>query len=404
MKLLLTGDLHLGRASTRTGDDGASVHRTVAAWERMVALALREGVRAVLLSGDIVDGENKYWESLGPLEEGIARLGKAGVLTVAVSGNHDHDVFPRLARGFPAEVFRLLGEGGAWERMVVHDTEGMPALAIDGWSFPSQHVRENPVAGYPFSRPGDLPVLGMIHGDLGVSGSVYAPLSSETLVGAPVDAWLLGHVHVPSLTGDAPWVLYPGSPQAMDPGETGLHGPWLVDVTGGRMGKPRQVLGSSVWYDRLELDVSGWTDPERDLRQALATFVGAIQERCGGVPEMVSMRPVLTGRTPLHHEVRERIDSLVETQDGYTEQGVRIQLDRWTDGMMPEIDVDVWSGTDTVPGGLLALAEQSVPDGVLAAFRHRLASSGDGSFATATDEELEAYLREAAAILLSEVL
>lgn len=404
MKLLLTGDLHLGRASTRTGEDGGSAHRTVGAWERMVDLAIREGVRGVCLSGDIVDEENKYWEALGPLEEGIDRLGKAGVLTVAVSGNHDHDVFPRLARSMPQDVFRLLGEGGTWERTLIEDADGKPALAVDGWSFPSLYVRENPVAAYPFSRPGDLPVLGMIHGDLGVSGSVYAPLSRETLVAAPVDAWLLGHVHVPSLTGDAPWVLYPGSPQAMDPGETGLHGPWLVDVVDGRMGRPRQVLGSSVWYDRLELDVSEWADPERDLRQALAAFVGAIQERYGGVPEMVSMRPVLTGRTPLHHEVRERIDSLVETQDGYTEQGVRIQLDRWTDGMMPEMDVDVWSGTDTVPGGLLELAEQSVPDGVLAAFRHRLASSGDGSLATATDAELEAYLREAAAILLSEVL
>lgn len=401
MKLLLTGDLHLGRASTRTGDSDVRAHRTVGAWERMVDLALREGVRVVCLSGDIVDGENKYWEAVGPLEEGIERLGKAGVLTLAVSGNHDHDVFPRLARNLPGNVFRLLGEGGRWERTMIEDAEGKPALAVDGWSFPSQYVREDPVAGYPFSRPGAQPVLGMIHGDLDVAGSMYAPLSRDNLSRASVDAWLLGHIHVPSLSGDLPWVLYPGSPQAMDPGESGLHGPWILEVVDGRLGRPRQVLGSSVWYDQIDIDVSDWTDPEQDLRRVLGRFVAAIRERCGSSPDIVSVRPVLTGRSEFHTAIRERMELLMETPEGYSETGVQVRIDRWTDRVLPALETDAWSGTETVPGGLLALAKQPVPDGVLAAFRHRMASSGDGSL---PDEELEAYLQEAAAILLSEVL
>ena len=72
MKLVLSGDLHIGRSSSRVLD---SVRRddlrAVTAWRRMVELAIQEQVSLVCLSGDVADEDNKFWEAIGPLERGI---------------------------------------------------------------------------------------------------------------------------------------------------------------------------------------------------------------------------------------------------------------------------------------------------------------------------------------------
>lgn len=409
MKLLLTGDLHLGRASSRTGDPDVRAHRTVKAWERMVDLAIREGVRVVCLSGDIVDGQNKYWESVGPLEDGIKRLGDAGVLTVAVSGNHDHDVFPRLARSMPEDVFRLLGEGGEWTRTLVQDADGNAVLAIDGWSPPSPRVTEDPVARYALTRPGDLPVLGMVHGDLGVSASAYAPLSRAHLERAPVDAWLLGHIHVPTLYAESKWILYPGSPQAMDPGETGVHGPWLLDVDHGRLGQPRQIGLSSVRYEQPVIDVSAWDDPERDVVASLRLATGdLLKQGAGDVelnPEVLCLRPVFVGRTKLRAELTTRLQSLGEGHLRFEESGVQVMVDRWTDRALPEIDLQAWLDTHTVPGALARLIETELPEGLVRAVESHITDHLRGSQLPGVleDMELAQLVRDTAMALLSEV-
>jgi hypothetical protein len=35
-------------------------------------------------------------------------------------------------------------------------------------------------------------------------------------------------------------VLYPGSPQALDPGESGLHGAWIIELLPGNRFSARQ--------------------------------------------------------------------------------------------------------------------------------------------------------------------
>ena len=61
-RLLLTGDLHIGRSSSRVpAGVSADALRAATAWERIVQLAISESVNAVLLSGDIADEQNKFW-------------------------------------------------------------------------------------------------------------------------------------------------------------------------------------------------------------------------------------------------------------------------------------------------------------------------------------------------------
>jgi DNA repair exonuclease SbcCD nuclease subunit len=274
----------------------------------VVDLAISERADVVAISGDLVDRENRFYEAFGPLERGLRRLSDAGIDTVAVAGNHDFDVLPRLADQMSATRFRLIGRGGRWERHSI-ERDGRPVLHVDGWSFPSDSVLDNPLRGALPAPPTDaLPALGLLHGDLDAPASRYAPLSLADLRATCHRFWLLGHVHKPGLheADGCCTVLYPGSPQGMDPGETGAHGPWLLDMNGAPRLRPRQVVTSRVRYERLEIDVGGAAtadDVRSRVLKGMRSHLDPVCAGCGPL-EFVSCRLVLTGRTALHRQLR----------------------------------------------------------------------------------------------------
>ena len=181
MKLLCAGDLHIGRRPTRLPPDADSRSLSCArAWESLVEYAVDQRVNVLALSGDVVDQSNKFYEAIGPLERGLRRLADAGVVTVAVAGNHDYDVLPQIARSVEGGVFRLLGAGGEWERLTITSSDG-GRLNVDGWSFPAEHVRDSPLDSYGFGAEDDTPILGLLHADLDAPRSSYAPVMLSDL-------------------------------------------------------------------------------------------------------------------------------------------------------------------------------------------------------------------------------
>lgn len=367
MKILCTGDLHIGRRSSRLpqrSDDRS--HSAAACWERVVELALAESVAAVVVSGDLVDRANRFYEALGPLEAGVRRLAARGITTVAVAGNHDFDVLPRLAAGLGVDAFSLLGGGGRWERTTIQ-RDGQ-VLHIDGWSFPTQYVRENPVAAYDLPVPDEGPVLGLLHADLDQPGSPYAPVSLAELRARPVDFWLLGHIHAPKLDaalGAVP-VLYPGSPQALDPGETGAHGVWLVEIAPGRRFDAIFVPLSSVRYEEIDVDLTGAADTgEVDMRVVdglkahLATVEDDAAIRC------VSCRLRVVGRTPTHRELAAHLAALVDDFDLDLPGGASVSVEKVEIATRPAYALD-------------DLARGNDPVGLLARLLTALDDAGDG--------------------------
>jgi exonuclease SbcD len=356
-RLLLTGDLHLGRSSSRVQDSVRHDDRRAAtAWSRIVELAIQEQVAVVCLSGDVADQDNKFWEAIGPLERGIRRLAEASIRTVAVAGNHDYDVLARLADQLPPEHFILLGRGGKWERITI-DEAGQAVLHLDGWSFPSQRVHRGPLHGYRLDRDPHVPTLGMVHGDLDAGTTPYAPLELARLQALPPAGWLLGHVHAPRMIDGPPWVLYPGSPQALDPGETGAHGPWIVEVSGGTLGAPEQRPLSSVWYGRCIVDLSS-TEDEPELESAL---LGRIREEADRIaaeagPHLAyaSLRLQLVGTTPVSHRVAEiakRVTDDLSLPAGSGSVGVEAVAVQ----TMPAIDLAEYARTHSAPGEVARL-------------------------------------------------
>src|SRR6476659_9442001 len=139
MRVLCTGDVHLGRPLSQIPDSSAlkGVSST-AAWRAIVKLALEEKVDLLAISGDLVDAANRYYEAIGPVEEGIRQLADAGIPVVAVAGNHDHSALPRIADRLDGAL-TLLGRHEQWERWTLM-RDGRPALHVDGWSFRQERV------------------------------------------------------------------------------------------------------------------------------------------------------------------------------------------------------------------------------------------------------------------------
>jgi DNA repair protein SbcD/Mre11 len=315
MKVLCAGDLHIGRRPTRLPPSVDCRSLSCArSWEAVVDYAVDQRVDVLALSGDLVDQSNKFYEAVGPVERGLRQLREAGVVTVAVAGNHDYDVLPQLARAVNDDSFRLIGAGGRWERTTI-TSRGGERLHIDGWSFPAEHVHDNPLASYDFRPDGDTPVLGLLHAELDVPRSRYAPVALSDLQTRDLALWLLGHIHVPKLypAKHGPPVLYPGSSQAMDPGEQGVHGAWVVELRPLAPAEPRMIPLASVRYATLEVDVTGidaMADVRTRINERLRTSIAELAEESGARLRVLSLRMRMVGSTTLHRQLEHELSKL----------------------------------------------------------------------------------------------
>jgi exonuclease SbcD len=358
MKILCAGDIHIGRRPSRLPKevDGGGLS-CAHAWSVIVERAVEEEVEMVALSGDLVDQSNRYYEAIGPLEAGIRKLVARGIRTVAVAGNHDHDVLPWLADAFPREEFALLGRGARWERLTL-ERDGRPALHVDGWSFADRIHREDPLHGYELAEPADVPVLGLLHCDLDQARSSHAPVQLGALRRRRVGFWLLGHVHAPRHIHEngAGHVLYPGSPQAMDPGEPGPHGAWLVEIDGGGRFSARHLPLSAVRYESVEVDVSGATDePDIGRRATDAVrrkLVECVESGCGPL-RFLSLRLRLTGRTAMHRRLRAIAAEMADLEIEHG--GVRAIVERASCDTRPALDLETLARGSDAPGELARL-------------------------------------------------
>ncbi len=417
MKLFATADLHLGRRAARLPPELAEDPRcsATAVWQRLVDRAIEERVEAVLLAGDVVDRDNRFFESLAPLEQGLKRLAEAGIDTFAVAGNHDFDVLSRVAEHLPAERFHLLGRGGRWERApLVRD--GRPVLFVDGWSFPRERIGSDPVAGYDLPLPTEAPLLGLLHTEIGVAGSPYAPTTAGALRARKAAGWVLGHVHAPGpVAGEGVPLLYPGSPLAFDFREPGVHGAWMLELAEGRLGRPELLALSSTRYQDLEVSLDAADDAEEArgrvppaLRSALAEAVA----EGGGALACLGTRLTLTGRTAAKPRLAEVLAEVRE--DRPTLGGALAFVDTVVDRTRPPADLARLAAADDPPGALarlrVALEAGSRPEVVervaqrIAALRQASAFVALGDAEAPEPEEARALLLAAADTLLDRLL
>jgi hypothetical protein len=440
-RLLFVGDIHLGRRPSGLPEAIAADPEQVrqltpaAGWERCVTTAIEERVDAVVLAGDVVDRADDRFEAYGALERGVARLVGKGIGVLGVAGNHDVRVLPRLADQIPE--FRLIGRDGKWEPIDVVGRDG-GRVRLLGWSFPREKVERSPIVGLSFEAARGTAVLGVLHCDLGVASSPYAPVARAELEGVPVAGWFLGHVHKPShelnwpppssgagaASGSRP-IGYLGSLTAMDPGEPGQHGPWLVEVVGDRIERCRQLPLAPLRFESEIVPVEGMGDAagaglEAELTARILGALERIANRIGEEPlaecGIVSCRLALRGRTEPHRDLRALLAAGRFPREKSAAGGrARLMVERIDDQAQPALDLMTLARSSDPPGllaqDLLAMAGATGDSGALlqegrGALERVLACADFAALdrPAVTDVDLRERLERAARELLEDVL
>jgi len=349
LRVLCTGDIHVGRRLSKVEE----TYRTADAWKTIVDLAIGERVDLLALSGDVIDAASKSYEALGPMLDGLASLSKAGIDTVAVTGNHDFDVLPRIADHAGSSRFHLLGRDGEWERFTLR-RDGSPVLHVDGWSFSSEHVTQPPLRTYPHWDNDGIPVMGLLHGDVGVPLSRYAPVGLDELWPLDIGLLVLGHIHKPQLfSGPAGrQALYVGSPWAMDPGEPGIHGVWVASIDDGSVSL-EQIAIAPVRYESHDVDCAGVEDEDGFQRLLSETLMSIGQNAIVNSGQQylstVSLRLHFHGASNAHYALPGWVERAASEIQHFPVDSVELHADVFECDVRPRLDLDdLAQGADPV--------------------------------------------------------
>lgn len=307
-----TADIHLDSPlrslSLRNPELAALIgNATRQALARTVELCLDEQVDALLLAGDLYDGEQTSMKTARFLAEQLRRLGEAGIETFIVRGNHD--AMSKITREltFPDTVTLFKGRAEAIPAKRL--STGLPVV-VHGLSFAQPQAPESLVGKYRPPVEGAVNI-GLMHTSVGGSPDhdPYAPCSIAELNGAGYRYWALGHIHKRQVTSGAATVVMPGIPQGRDINEDGAKSVSLVTIgDDGAVSVEERFVGVAQ-FERVRVALDGiedWSGVIEAVADGLRRTKGDTV-----LPHLVA-RLQLTGATPLAWRVRRDLDLLKE--------------------------------------------------------------------------------------------
>ena len=254
-------------------------------------LAQEEEVDAVLLAGDIFDGDWKDAATGLFFARQMATLGEAGIPVIAVTGNHDTlSVVSRELR-WPANVTYLSADRAETQRL---DDLG---LAVHGHGYAQRWEQADLSATYPPRVPGWVNI-GLLHtsAEGHPNHGIYAPCSVNGLVAHEYDYWALGHIHEHTVLHTHPWVVFSGCLQARHINEPGPKGCVLISVEDGQVSSVDFHPVDVVRWATVAVAVDGCRNRHAVLDRAAEAITAASQAADG---RLLACRVRLTAATPV---------------------------------------------------------------------------------------------------------
>lgn len=364
MRFLHVADVHL---DTSFAGRSEAVRRRLReasreAFQRAVDVALQEQVDAVLIAGDLFDGERLSFETERFLMEQVGRLGDHGITVVYATGNHD----PGSVSGGPRAL--------QWPPNVVTASDATPKrIAISGrGGGTAGHVnavghetaREERDLSRLLPRPeGEGPEVGLLHTQVHASAGSelhgsYAPSDLSFLRRAGYDYWALGHVHVPQELSMDPPIWYSGSLQGRSHGEQGEHGALLVDLGDRHAPEVSFRPLASIRWETLRVDaLGGIRSFDALLGHAAALWRDTRAEEPGAPGTEWMVRVDLAGASPLWSELQREEDLETLAAELRDLLGV-LDVIVTASAVHPVIDLDEHRARTDVLGEALRLAER----------------------------------------------
>lgn len=278
-------------------DVAATLHEaTYKAFDNIVEGAVREKVDFVLFAGDLYNQNENNLQPQLRFRDGLHHLHEAGIGACVIRGNHDpldgksQDLkWPESCHCFPVTA----------SEPHVLQKEGDPIAAVVGVSYGKRDVKESLLRRYKHEHK-HLFTIGLLHTNCGTIGDHpnYAPCTLDDLRNKDFDYWALGHIHKHGvLNASKPTVVYAGTPQGLNPKETGVHGCYRVSVDGDRNATPEFIATSGIVWHREDVDASAWIAAD-DALDALDEKLAQIAASFEGRAVLVRLR--IVGRSPLH--------------------------------------------------------------------------------------------------------
>ena len=308
-RFIHTADLHLDsplRSLAMRNVDLAELigDATRQAMVTIVDLCIDEQVDALIIAGDLYDGDQTSMKTARFLASQMQRLHEAGIATFIIRGNHD--ALSRITQELILPPSVTVFDKSADAVALNH---GDLALSIHGLSFAKPHAPESLLEKYHRPAP-DAVNIGIMHTSLaGAAGhDLYAPCKASDLHGWGFDYWALGHVHVRAQHAGDRMVIMPGMPQGRDINEAGAKTVTLVTVNDDRTLTVEERLTSIAQFERVSVDLSA--------AQTWREAVDFIEEQMGGARDRTRSghlvgRLRLTGATPLSWQLRRDRDLLL---------------------------------------------------------------------------------------------
>jgi exonuclease SbcD len=310
---------------------------------RIVDLCLDEQVHALLLAGDLYDGEQTSMKTARFFAEQLRRLNTAGIEVFIIRGNHDalSKITKELVLPESVHLF-----GGRADAVEISRNRAERPIVLHGLSFAKPQAPEGLLAKYRPPVEGAINI-GLMHTSLDGSPNhdVYAPCSTADLINSGFRYWALGHIHKRWTSEGSCTIVMPGIPQGRDLGESGPKSVTLVSVLDDGSIDLDERTVSMAQFERIAVDASGafsWSDLAARIEAALGD--AAAKSSSG---HLVA-RLAVSGTTSLAWNIRRDADLLRTEAESRAEAIGNVWIEKLeTDCRRPEV-VDAVESADPV--------------------------------------------------------
>lgn len=328
------------------------------AFTAIVDLCLAELVDALVIAGDLYDGDQTSMKTARFLASQMARLHQAGVTVYMIRGNHDamSRITKQLVLPDTVTIF-----GGRCQS-VIQSGAGVD-VAFHGLSFASPKAPESLLPKYAAPQEGAANI-GIMHTSLAGSPGhdVYAPCSVADLHGHGFEYWALGHIHVRQVYSGASTLVMPGIPQGRDINEAGEKSVTLVTIHDDRSVEIEERLTSVAQFDRVSVDLTGvseWSEAIIRIRAGLE------QSREGARSHYLVARLRLMGFSALSWSLmRDRDLAVAEAEQAAEQVG-----DTWVEKLELDLSASAVGALGDVADPTLELAQSMRANASSEAFR-----------------------------------
>ncbi|WP_407856026.1 metallophosphoesterase [Enterococcus hailinensis] len=275
MKFLHAADLHLDRSfegltTVPEYFEKQLMTANQTMLQNIVDVAVNNNVDFVLLAGDTFHQNRPTLKTQRFFFQEMARLDEAGIPVFMNFGNHDFYQAERYWFAFPNNIQLFSDEQVETKQLMTRAGE---QVAITSFSYQHPTIETAMAESFPYKGAADFHI-GMYHG----GQMPYAPFQLSELLTKGYDYWALGHIHVPQVLSESPFIIYPGTPQGHTQKETNLSGVTLVESNGSQLLRQTVPVEVIRWEKRI-LSLKGVRQPRevfpliRKLEAAMPTIL-----------------------------------------------------------------------------------------------------------------------------------